>query len=169
MDDFDYDQAAWDRAAKDGNCAFDTAGLTAVLADARERYHIESRVFMTGWEAGGHVVLAQLLNEPERLRGVVVVTPNFQGRCVTEPAARHDAAAMRVPVRNLVGGNDDLGARGPISAQWGAFGNLARTRGFADLQMMSLPGRGHGSLAPDVVNVVASWIRGGARGATTQR
>ena len=158
MSEFDYDQTAWDRAAKDGNCAFDAAGLTAVLADARQRFHTESKVFMTGWEAGGHVVLSQVLNEPERLRGAVVVTPNFQGRCVTEPPARHDAAAMRVPVRNLTGSNDPMAARGPISGQWGAFEQLARARGFTDLQMSTLAGRGHGSLAPDVFEVLVSWI-----------
>lgn len=159
MDAFDYDRAAWDRAAKDGNCAFDADGLTAVLADVRQRYHTESKVFMTGWEAGGHVVLSQVLNAPERLRGAVVVTPNFQSRCVIEPPARHDAAAMRVPIRNLVGSNDELAVHGPIGAQWGAFETLARARGFTDLTMTTLPGRGHGSLAPEVFGAVATMNR----------
>jgi dienelactone hydrolase len=159
MADFDYDQAAWERAATDGNCAFDAGGLTAVLADVRQRYHAEAKVFMTGWEAGGHVVLSQLLNEPERLRGVVVVTPNFQSRCVSDAPARHDPAAMAVPVRNLVGSNDTTAARGPLGGQWGAFENVARGRGFTDLKVMPLPGRGHGSLATDVFDVLTSWIR----------
>jgi len=158
MNDFDYDQAAWDRAAKDGNCAFDTAGLTAVLADVRQRYHTDSKAFITGWEAGGHVVLSQVLNEPERFRGAVVVTPNFQSRCVIEPPTRHDAAAMTLPVRNLVGSNDTMAARGPITGQWGVFENLARSRGFTDLKTTPLAGRGHGSLAPDVFDVLATWI-----------
>ncbi|TAK16102.1 MAG: hypothetical protein EPO35_05995 [Acidobacteria bacterium] len=157
LTDFDYGTAAWDRAAKDGNCRFDDDGLTAVLADVRARYHTEDKAFITGWEAGGHVVLSQALNHPERYRGAVVVTPNYLGRCVTEPPAAHDASAMRLPIRDLVGTLDTL-AQGPIGGQWRTFENLARSRGFTDLQLMSLPGRGHGALAADVFETLASWL-----------
>lgn len=161
MTDFDYDRATWDLAAKDGNCKFDEDGLTAVLADVRRRFHTDARVFITGWEAGGHVVLSQALNNPERYRGAVAVTPNFQQRCVAEPPAAHNATATRLPIRNLVGTLDQL-AQGPIGGQWRAFESLARARGFTDLSLISVPGRGHGALAADVFEALTPMLASGA-------
>ena len=157
-EDFDYDQAAWDRAERDGNCAFDADGLAAVLSDVRQRYHTEAKAYMTGWEAGGHVVLSQVLDFPERLRGVVVVTPNFIDRCVSQQPARHDAAAMRVPIRELAGSLDTLATQGPLGGQWRNFETLARTRGLTDITSITLAGRGHGALAPDVFDALKAML-----------
>ena len=109
MDDFDYGQEVWARIATEGNCKFDEDGLTAVLVDVRQRFHTQERVFLTGWEAGGHVVLAQLLNHPERLRAVGVATPNFAGRCVADGPAP-DERSRALPVRMFHGSLDVLGA-----------------------------------------------------------
>jgi uncharacterized membrane protein len=158
MSDFDYDRAAWDLAEKDGTCAFDAQGLSAVLADVRQQFHTEAKVFITGWEAGGHVVLSEVLNHPERLRAAVVVTPNYQGRCVDNPPARHDSDALALPIRELAGSLDAMAARGPIAGQWTTFENLARSRGFTDLEAISVTGRGHGALASDVFEAIAPMV-----------
>ena len=113
---------------------------------------------ITGWEAGGHVVLSQALNHPEQLRAADAVTPSSQGRCVDNPPARHDSDALAFPIRELVGSLDAMAARGPIAGQWTTFESLARSRGFTDLKAISLAGRGHGALASDVFEVLAPMV-----------
>ena len=66
---FDYPDAAWARAARDGNCAFDRDGLDAVLADVRRLDHADSVFMLAAFEAGGHVAWAELFRRPERIRG----------------------------------------------------------------------------------------------------
>src|SRR6059058_2279494 len=67
---FDYSDSVWSIADKVGFCSFDEAGLTAVLDDVRRLYHSDSKIFLTGWEAGGHVVIPQLFTHPDRIRAV---------------------------------------------------------------------------------------------------
>jgi dienelactone hydrolase len=161
MGDFDYGQEVWARIASDGNCKFDEDGLTAVLSDVRQRFHTDDKIFLAGWEAGGHVVLAQLLNHPERLRAVAVATPNFLGRCVTDPAPAHDAVTLGMPVRMFHGSLDAAAtAQGtPLNSQWKRFDALARSRGFTDLRDVEAPNRGHGSLSEDVMAWFATLIK----------
>ena len=161
MDDFDYSQDVWARIATDGNCKFDEDGLTAVLNDVRQRFHTDDKVFMTGWEAGGHVVLAQLLNHPERLRGVAVATPNYAGRCVDDSPPAHDRAMLAMPVRMFHGSLDVSGAgRGtPLNSQWMRFDAVARSRGYTDLADVEAPNRGHGSLSAEVMAWIATLIK----------
>jgi hypothetical protein len=108
-DAFTYPDSAWARATRDGDCAFDRAGLDAVLADVRTRDHGDARVFMSGLEAGGHVEWAELLMHPERLRAVALSVPNYIGRCMDESAVKPLASgAARVPVRVYSGERDSL-------------------------------------------------------------
>lgn len=157
VDDFDYGKEVWDQIGADGNCKFDDDGLTAVLTDVRQRYHTEEKVFMTGWEAGGHVVLAQVLNHPERLRAVAVATPNFQGRCVSDAPP----GSLDLPVRMFHGSLDTLSAgRGtPLSSQWERFRALAQSRGYTDLGDLVAPNRPHGGLAAEIMAWFSTLIR----------
>lgn len=157
--DFDYGADAWARAAADGNCKFDDDGLTAVIADVRQRYHTEDKVFIAGWEAGGHVVLAQVLDHSDRLRGAAVATPNFIGRCLDTGASSHTAAAA-LPVRILHGSVDTLAwsPGRPLYSQWLRFDSLARQRGFTNVKDLTAPGRGHGPLAAETFAWLATLI-----------
>ncbi len=161
LGDFDYAPEVWARIAADGNCKFDEDGMTAVLADVRRRYHTEDRVFLTGWEAGGHVVLAQLLNHPERLRAVAVATPNFAGRCVGDSAPPSAARTLSLPVRMFHGSLDALGAGPgtPLGSQWDRFSAVARSRGFTDLADSVAPNRPHGSLSAEVMAWFGTLLR----------
>lgn len=160
MGDFDYSQDVWARIAKDGNCKFDEDGLTAVLSDVRQRFHTDDKVFMTGWEAGGHVVLAQLLNHPERLRAVAVSTPNFLGRCLNDPVPAREGVNLGMPVRMFHGSLDTAAAQDtPLNSQWKRFDALARSRGYTDLREVEAPNRGHGSLSAEVMAWFATLIK----------
>jgi len=160
MGDFDYDGAAWTRASRDGNCTFDEDGLTAVIADVRTRYHAEDKFFITGWEAGGHVVLSQVLDHPERWRAAAVATPNFIGRCLAGGAPTHDATTAALPVRVLHGSLDHAAwsVGQPLYSQWLRLDSLAQARGFTNVKEVVAPGRDHGPLAQEVFALLGAAI-----------
>jgi dienelactone hydrolase len=160
MSDFDYSPDVWARIATDGNCKFDDDGLTAVIADVRQRFHTEDKVFMTGWEAGGHVVLAQVLNHPERFRAAAVATPNFISRCVNESRPARAKSSLGFPVRMFHGSLDTLfAARStPLNSQWERFDALARSLGYADLAPVEAPNRGHGNVSAEVMAWFATLV-----------
>jgi len=145
---YPYDAAAWARAGKDGNCAFDDDGIAAVLVDVRAKYHTEARATLTGLEAAGHVLFAQAFRHPERWRAVYAVTPNFQGRCLDDNAFSADPSRARLPIVILHGARDPLWTR--FAGQGEAAHQAARAHGFANWQDRAIPGRGHEFL-PDVV------------------
>jgi predicted peptidase len=158
--DFDYPDSVWRIADRVGSCTFDEDGLTAVLDDVRRLYKTDSRIFLTGWEAGGHVVIPQLLQHPERIRAAVIVTPNFAGRCVTPAARSLTAAESRIPVRVFYGDKDPMWKRGnPLFDQSERFDSLARTRGFLSVSDSLIKNRGHGSLAADVIDYFGTFLK----------
>jgi hypothetical protein len=146
---YPYDAAAWARAAKDGNCAFDDDGIAAVLADVRRQWHTEDRATLTGLEAAGHVIFMQAFVHPERWRAVYAVAPNWQGRCVDEAAWSRDPGRAALELVVLHGERDTLWARFTAS-QGDAALAAARAHGFAKASDRAVPGRGH-EFMPDVV------------------
>src|SRR5437764_3809403 len=154
---FDYPDSVWTIADKVGYCGFDENGLTAMLDDVRRLYHTDSKIFLTGWEAGGHVVVPQLLAHPERIRAVAIVTPNFLGRCVTPATRRLTDAESMIPVRVFGGGSDPAWtSTSPLFIQSARFDSLARSRGFRSVSDSVIRNRGHGELAADVVGYFAT-------------
>ena len=153
---FDYSDRVWSIADRVGFCDFDEAGLSAVLDDVRRQYHTDSKIFLTGWEAGGHVVIPQLLRHPERMRAVVIVTPNFLGRCVTPATRSLTDAESRIPVRVFAGDKDPAWTTtSPLVTQSARFDTLARTRGFRNVSDLLIKNGGHGALAADVIGYFA--------------
>lgn len=157
--DFDYSDSAWRVAAKAGNCRFDEDGLSAVLEDVRTLYNTESQFFITGWEAGAHVAIAQLFQHPERIRAVAVVTPNFIGRCVTPATRRLASAESVVPVRVLHGENDPTWTNGnPLFETWPRLDSAAKSRGFRNVRDSLVKNGGHGSLAVDALTYFRGFL-----------
>ena len=157
---FDYPDSVWRVADRVGYCDFDEDGMTAVLDDVRRLYHTDSKIFLAGWEAGGHVVIPQLLRHPERIRAVAVVTPNFLARCLTPAVRRLTDAESQIPVRVFGGSNDPAWKSGsPLAVQSARFDSLARARGFMNVRDSLLRNRGHGALATDVVAYFATLLK----------
>src|SRR5947207_14506998 len=157
---FDYPDSVWHVADRVGYCDFDEDGMTAVLDDVRRVYHTDSKIFLTGCEAGGDVVIPQLLRHPERIRAVAVVTPNFLGRCVTPATRKLTDAESQIPVRIFGGDKDPAWAStSPLFTQSARFDSLARTRGFRNVGDSLIKNRSHGALAGDVVEYFATLLK----------
>jgi dienelactone hydrolase len=156
--DFDYGPAEWSYADSVGACRFDDDGLAAILRDVQQRDNGDDRVFITGWESGGHVVIAQLLEHPERLRAAVAVTPNSQGRCVSSDRRVGESWAT-MPVRIFHGADDAAWAAGqPLYTQWFRVDTATRLRGFSNVLDTTIVHQGHGSLAAHVLSYLAGLL-----------
>jgi poly(3-hydroxybutyrate) depolymerase len=148
---YPYDDAAWARAAKDGNCAFDDDGLAAVLADVRKTAPADQgRAYLAGLEAAGHVIFAQAFRHPERWRAVIAVAPNWAGRCMDDAAWSADSSRVRLPILVLHGERDSLWAASPLPGQAAQAEAAARAHGFRGVEDRAIPAQGH-EFPPGVV------------------
>jgi hypothetical protein len=157
---FDYPDAAWARAARDGNCTFDRDGLDAVLADIQRLDAADSVVMLAAFEAGGHVAWAQLFSHPQRIAAAALVTPNYIGRCVDEAGIPRFAEHRMPPVRAFAGGRDSLwSADSPIRGQWLRARALALAHGFQSLTEIVVPDKGHELMASELLEFLDSASR----------
>src|SRR4029077_7964926 len=100
-DRYAYTPAEWDSLQHVDDFAFEDAGLAAVLADVQHQWHGEPKAFLTGWEAGGHTVWAQAFRRPERWRGVVPVTTNYQRRGLDSATFSRAPERASLPIQPL--------------------------------------------------------------------
>jgi dienelactone hydrolase len=149
-----YSEADWKKVAEAGDWRFDEEGIEAVLADVRKEFGGEERIFLTGWEAGGHTVWAYTFRHPDRLRASALASPNWRGRWLGNADWSASPAREALPVRVLV--CDRSKVENP--AGWDAWlgqskeaMDLAAAHGFRTVSLVNLPGRAHGPLAEDVV------------------
>jgi len=61
---FDYSTPVWFRVRRTTECAFDAAGMTALVLDVKRLDSPSGEFYLTGWEAAGHVVWAQYFRHP---------------------------------------------------------------------------------------------------------
>ncbi|HVT11095.1 MAG TPA: hypothetical protein VHE55_02415 [Fimbriimonadaceae bacterium] len=143
-----YDAATWTRIEGEGTWKFDEAGIQAVLADVRRLYGGEGKAYLTGWEAGGHTVFALAFAHPSWFAAAAPVCPNYAARWIAPASGK----AAGIPLRCFVGAKDDLWQR--FSSQWDRARDEARSRGFEDLTIRQVEGKGHDPLA----DAVLTWF-----------
>lgn len=155
---YPYAEAVWREADRSGDFRFDADGIAAAVADVGRLFGGDERYFLTGWEAGGHTVWAMLLLHPERLRGALPVSPNYRGRWVSEKTVSSSPARAGLPVRVLfcdkLEGEHEAGRQGWFAQTKEAMG-LAEAHGYRNVSLATVPGRPHGPLAQDVLEVIS--------------
>ncbi|MFN8010995.1 MAG: hypothetical protein U0P81_06285 [Holophagaceae bacterium] len=142
-----YSPAEWARIRQAGDFEFDDACLAAVLAEVQARWKGEPRACLTGWEAGGHTVWAQAFRHPERWRAVAVVSPNYQGRGLSEAAPSRDPSRSALPLKVFwcgSPGEEEAPAYPFLRAQAARALAEARAHGFAPAPDTVVPGAPHG-------------------------
>ena len=156
---YHYSEAVWDEIESKGPWTFDSGGLAAVVRDVSRLYNGEEKVYMTGFEAGGHTVWAQTLQRPESLRAVALVCPNYLGRYMDENQFSKSPTRTNLPVRGFYGGADELASVGhPIRGQWDVAEKAARDHGFENVTTESVAGKGHVHLAKEVLGYFSSIL-----------
>lgn len=153
-DTYRYSETDWKKVTDAGDWRFDEEGITAVLDDVRKLSGGEEKIFLTGWEAGGHTVWALTFRHPDWLRASAPVSPNWRGRWVGEADFSNAPARADLPVKVLF----CEGAKLESPAGWEAWlgqskeaMKVAEAHGFRNVSLALLPGKPHGPLADDVI------------------
>jgi len=154
LEHYTYSKATWDSLEGRDDFAFDDAGVGAVVADVRRRCHGERTAFLTGWEAGGHTVWALTFRHPERWRGVVPVTTNYQRRGLDPAAFSKAPERARLAIQVLREGaptGEIAGFMAVLDQQIETALDDARAHGYSPAPVRVIPGADHGPLAPAVI------------------
>jgi dienelactone hydrolase len=149
---YHYADDVWTEVERVGRCRFDEEGLAAVARDVRTRYGGAERYFLTGYEAGGHLVWATVFRHPEALRAAAMSGPNYIGRCMENGRFSDSPARVDLPVRVFEGADSPFWAPGkPFSAQWQNAKRLAEEHGYRGLSFTPVPGQGHRPFPDEVL------------------
>ncbi|WP_448697608.1 hypothetical protein ACFGVR_12885 [Mucilaginibacter sp. AW1-3] len=154
---YPYTSNVWDDIDKNGVCTFDEEGLTQVIKDVQKTYNGESKYFITGFEAGAHLVWAMTFLHPEQLRAAAPVDGNYRGRCMeTDPFSNHPSR-VNLPVMEFIGQTDRNSALGQmIYGQWNTAKKLAIDHGYKNISETIVPGKGHVPMPDEVLKYFAS-------------
>lgn len=158
---YNYPPAVWDLVDKMGRCAFDLESMRAVLADVREHFAGDSKMFLTGFSGGGNTSWATVLLEPELFRGAAMVATNYGGRCVSQETTtpmRISTAPERVqlPIRTFNGEDDSFRPMG--TKQQATAMEIARANGFANMSTEIVPKMGHDPMPKNVLSYFVSLL-----------
>ena len=161
LDHYTYTKAVWDSLQGHDDFEFDDEGVAAVLADVRRQCRAESTAFLTGWEAGGHTVWALTFRHPERWRGVVPVSTNYQRRGLDSTSFSTAPGRAKLPILGLRegAGAGDARLMGFLEQQTAQAMADARSHGYSPGPVRVVPGGVHGPLAAAVLAVCDS-VRG---------
>jgi dienelactone hydrolase len=154
-----YSAADWDKIEKVGLHRFDREGLEAVIQEVKKNHGGSDKVFLTGWEAGGHTVWAQVFRQPELFRGIALSGPNFAGRGLDDGPFSESLARADLPVRVFVGTLDAPWGEGrPLTAQWQRARQLAADHGYRNVSLTLVKGKRHGPLPDEVLEFFSSLL-----------
>jgi poly(3-hydroxybutyrate) depolymerase len=149
---YPYTPETWQRIDQEGGCRFDLEGLARVIQDVQKAWHGEDRFYLTGFEAGAHLVWALTFQHPERPNAAAPVAGNYRGRCMTDSSFSSDPARVRLPIRGFIGAADTAwGPDGRGYAQWEEAKGLAAKHGYTNLSETRVPGKGHVPMPGEVI------------------
>ena len=149
---FPYTAETWDLIDRVTGCRFDGEGLTQVLADVQRLYQGRKQCYLTGFEAGTHLLWAYTFQHPEQLVAVAPVAGNYRGRCVTAETFSIHAARASLPIRGFAGDLDrGFGPGGQVYDQYLEAKSVAREHGFLALSDQVVPDKDHVPLPAEVL------------------
>jgi hypothetical protein len=155
-----YSAADWGRIERLGLHRFDREGIASVIQEVKKNHGGSEKVFLTGWEAGGHTVWAEVFLHPETLRGVALSGPNFAGRGLADGAISRSAARADLPVRVFVGTvGTPWGEGRPLTAQWHRARKLAADNGYRNVSLTLVKDKRHGPLPDEVLEFFSSLLK----------
>lgn len=148
---YPYASRTWDAIDAEGACKFELEGVQRMLDDVRSRYSGEDKVYITGLEAGAHLVWAMAFRYPEQLAAAAPVAGNYRERCMEDGRFSRNPARATLPIQAFIGEHDTLW-RGEGHGQFVSARRAGEAHGFMRIRETVVPGRGHEALAPEVLN-----------------
>ena len=158
---YPYSKAVWDTIEKISICRFDIDGMQSIIKDLKTNYAAAGKVFITGFEAGAHLVWAMIFQHPELLYAAAPVAGNYRGRCMENNSFSTDGSRIQLPVKNFTGSGDDgFGVKGKFYNQYLEAKNLAVAHGYQNISETEVTGKGHEPLTEHVLEYLYTvWKR----------
>jgi len=157
---FPYSKETWDYMEQVGDCQFNEEGLQNIIREVSMKYNGEQKVFLTGFEAGTHVLWATVLNHPEWLKAAVSVAGNFRNRCAEPSKISTDPSRKSLPIKSFVGDKDEyFSPAGKLYNQWTEVKSLAVSHGFENISETVLPNKGHVPMPEEVMKYFNSLLK----------
>jgi predicted peptidase len=155
---YPYSSQTWDQIDAMTDCKFDIEGVMSVVNDVAKAFNGDSQFYLTGFEAGAHLVWAMVFEHPEALKAAAPVAGNYIGRCVNTFSAH--PSKTNLPIRAFVGGADkDWGPQGRAYYQWQNARKLAITNGYKNITESIIAGKGHQPLPDETLAYFYSLIK----------
>ncbi|HTH57980.1 MAG TPA: hypothetical protein VL728_18160 [Cyclobacteriaceae bacterium] len=150
---FPYSSETWDYMDKIGDCQFNDEGIVAIVKEVAEKYHGESKVFITGFEAGAHSLWSIVFHHPDLLKAAAPVAGNFLNRCVEQVKISNDPSKANLPVRSFRGGkvNQSFPPATFLSEQWKVVKSLAQSNGYKNISEEVVPAKSHEPMPNEVL------------------
>jgi len=158
---YPYSPAAWDSIEKMTNCLFDMNGMKGIIRDVNENFGGTDKVFLTGFEAGTHLLWALVFQHPEWLYAAAPVAGNFINRCMDSSAFSTNSSREQLPVNNFTGSADKFfGVNGSNYYQYLEAKKIAEAHGFKNFTGTEVAGKDHVPLPDQVLDYFYSlWIK----------
>ena len=150
---YPYAKSVWDTIDKISICRFDMEGVQNIIKDVKEDYAGSDKVFITGFEAGAHLVWAMVFKHPEMLYAAAPVAGNYRSRCLEDSSFSNDVSRIELPIKNFTGSNDKgFGINGNIYYQFIEAKNLALSKGYKNISETQVKGKDHVPLPEEVLD-----------------
>ena len=156
---FQYSRETWDYIDRVGDCQFNSDGIRQIMLDVQKEFNGESKIFITGFEAGAHDLWSIVFNHPEYLRAAAPVAGNFRGRCIASDKISNDGSKSKLPIVSFIGAKDEyFGPSGSNYNQWLDVKQLAVSNGFKNISETIIPNAGHVPMPKKVLDYFSSLL-----------
>ena len=149
---YPYSKTVWDTIDKLSICNFDLDGLQSIVHDVQKTYSGSDKAFITGFEAGAHLVWAIAFQHPELLYAAAPVAGNYRSRCMETNAFSNDPSRSQLPIRSFTGSEDeDFGVKGKNYGQYLDAKRVAIAHGYKNISEIEVQGKGRVLLPGEVL------------------
>jgi poly(3-hydroxybutyrate) depolymerase len=157
---FPYSNETWDYIDKVGDCQFNDEGIEKIIQEVAAKYNGEKKVYITGFEAGTHVLWSIVLNHPQLLNAAASVAGNFRNRCVEVGKISNDQSRKKLPIKSFVGDADEyFGPSGKLYNQWTEVKSIAIANGFENISETIISKKSHEPMPAEVLNYFFSLLK----------
>jgi predicted peptidase len=156
---YPYSTNTWNSIDSMSDCVFDMNGILHAVHDVQKEYQGEDHFFITGFEAGAHIVWAMIFRHPELLLAAAPVAGNYIGRCVDNSSFSNNPSRADLPIRSFVGSQDKpFGPGGPVYYQWQKAKQLATDHGYKNIAEIIVSGKDHTPMPQETLQYFFSLL-----------
>jgi poly(3-hydroxybutyrate) depolymerase len=137
-----------------GNDPADLAAVLDIVREVQKDYSGQSRFFITGFSAGGHLAWQVVFDHPDLIDGAALAAGNFRFRGIA--TISKSPKRVHLPIRRIQGDKDPHVAA--LTQQWNDAEKLARDNGYENLAQKTVPGAGHQAFPKEVLDFFTSLL-----------